>query len=137
MTGTMTITAREKEKTNIKIKTSIKTKMRTKVNQTTNTIKYFTEDKRMVINNYYAGQYKHGKNCPPGLAKKHNGCMPPGQAKKWAVGRPLPPDVVYYCRPAHSRRTVRTAAAPPQICPCRAGYSSAGSRNRYGRRRNR
>ena len=21
-------------------------------------------------------------NCPPGLAKKHNGCMPPGQAKK-------------------------------------------------------
>jgi hypothetical protein len=20
--------------------------------------------------------------CPPGLAKKHNGCMPPGQAKK-------------------------------------------------------
>jgi len=23
----------------------------------------------------------HG-GCPPGLAKKHNGCMPPGQAKK-------------------------------------------------------
>ncbi len=22
------------------------------------------------------------KACPPGLAKKHNGCMPPGQAKK-------------------------------------------------------
>jgi len=22
------------------------------------------------------------RNCPPGLAKKHNGCMPPGQAKK-------------------------------------------------------
>jgi hypothetical protein len=21
-------------------------------------------------------------NCPPGLAKKHNGCLPPGQAKK-------------------------------------------------------
>jgi len=34
--------------------------------------------------------------CPPGLAKKHNGCMPPGQAKKWAYGRPLPRDVVYY-----------------------------------------
>ena len=26
--------------------------------------------------------------CPPGLAKKHNGCMPPGQAAKF-VGRPL------------------------------------------------
>ncbi len=26
--------------------------------------------------------------CPPGLAKKHNGCMPPGQAKKpYRVGQ--------------------------------------------------
>ncbi len=24
--------------------------------------------------------------CPPGLAKKHNGCMPPGQARKLARG---------------------------------------------------
>jgi hypothetical protein len=24
----------------------------------------------------------YGGGCPPGLAKKHNGCMPPGQAKK-------------------------------------------------------
>ncbi|MDP3618848.1 MAG: RcnB family protein [Ramlibacter sp.] len=32
---------------------------------------------------------KHA-DCPPGLAKK--GCMPPGQAKKYAVGRPLPAD---------------------------------------------
>jgi len=23
-----------------------------------------------------------GNNCPPGLAKKHNGCQPPGQARK-------------------------------------------------------
>lgn len=30
-------------------------------------------------------------HCPPGLAKKNNGCLPPGQAKKrYAVGRPLP-----------------------------------------------
>ena len=35
-------------------------------------------------------------HCPPGLAKKRNGCMPPGQAKKWEVGRRLPPDVIYY-----------------------------------------
>ena len=27
--------------------------------------------------------YGYGSGgCPPGLAKKHNGCMPPGQAKK-------------------------------------------------------
>ena len=25
--------------------------------------------------------------CPPGLAKKNNGCMPPGQAKKLNVGQ--------------------------------------------------
>jgi len=35
---------------------------------------------------------KPGNNagCPPGLAKK--GCMPPGQAKKYAIGQPLPAD---------------------------------------------
>jgi hypothetical protein len=25
--------------------------------------------------------------------------MPPGQAKKWAIGRPLPRDVIYYDLP--------------------------------------
>jgi len=30
-------------------------------------------------------------NCPPGLAKKNNGCMPPGQAKKlYNVGQRYP-----------------------------------------------
>ena len=32
-----------------------------------------------------------GGNCPPGLAKKNNGCLPPGQAKKlYSVGQRLP-----------------------------------------------
>ena len=41
---------------------------------------------------------KHGRgNCPPGLAKKNNGCLPPGQAKKrYVVGRALPRDVVIH-----------------------------------------
>ena len=26
------------------------------------------------------------RNCPPGLAKKHNGCVPPGHAKRWNRG---------------------------------------------------
>ena len=30
------------------------------------------------------------------MAKKHNGCMPPGQARKWTVGRPLPREVIFY-----------------------------------------
>jgi hypothetical protein len=33
-----------------------------------------------------AYDYGYG-NCPPGLAKKHNGCMPPGQAKKFNRGQ--------------------------------------------------
>jgi len=35
-------------------------------------------------------------NCPPGLAKKRNGCLPPGQAKKrYLVGQPLPPEIIF------------------------------------------
>jgi hypothetical protein len=34
-------------------------------------------------------------HCPPGLAKKHNGCLPPGQAKKrYRVGHRCPEGVV-------------------------------------------
>lgn len=39
---------------------------------------------------YRAGSaygYQAGRNCPPGLAKKNNGCLPPGQAKKLGVGQ--------------------------------------------------
>jgi len=40
---------------------------------------------------------KHYKShCPPGLAKKHNGCMPPGQAKKWRRGYPLASGVIFH-----------------------------------------
>lgn len=60
---------------------------------------YFNDHHRTAIHEYYAEQYRSG-HCPPGLAKKHNGCMPPGQAKKWAIGRPLPRDVIYYDVPA-------------------------------------
>jgi len=54
---------------------------------------------RSAVYNYYRGQYAVG-NCPPGLAKKNNGCLPPGQAKKlWAIGQPLPVGVVFYPLP--------------------------------------
>lgn len=59
---------------------------------------YFNDQHRTVINNYYDNEYRTGR-CPPGLAKKHNGCMPPGQARKWAKGQPLPRDVVFYDLP--------------------------------------
>ena len=53
---------------------------------------YFTDTQRVAVHNYYTEQCSAG-NCPPGLAKKNNGCMAPGQAKKWAVGQPLKSDV--------------------------------------------
>jgi hypothetical protein len=56
---------------------------------------YFNEESRISIHKYYSAQFRKG-HCPPGLAKKNNGCMPPGQAKKWMIGRPLPRDVIFH-----------------------------------------
>ena len=56
---------------------------------------YFGDNDRRMINDYYGNQFRSG-HCPPGLAKKGNGCMPPGQAKKWRKGQPLPQGVAYY-----------------------------------------
>ncbi len=41
-----------------------------------------------VLRDYLRSNYQ--PHCPPGLAKKHNGCLPPGIAKKYAMGQPLP-----------------------------------------------
>jgi hypothetical protein len=49
---------------------------------------------RTIVYTYYRTEF--AGRCPPGLAKKGNGCFPPGQANRvWVVGRPLPPTVVY------------------------------------------
>lgn len=58
----------------------------------------FTDRQKIVLREYFVDEFRQGR-CPPGLAKKRNGCMPPGQAKKWRIGYPLPPDVVYYDLP--------------------------------------
>src|SRR5215510_16109315 len=53
----------------------------------------FTSEQRQNARLYYEQTYGRG-NCPPGLAKKNNGCLPPGQAKKrYVVGQPLPTGV--------------------------------------------
>ena len=50
----------------------------------------FTTTQREAARSYFVKEHGRG-NCPPGLAKKHNGCLPPGQAKKrYTVGHPLP-----------------------------------------------
>lgn len=59
---------------------------------------YFGNNDRRIVDDYYAPQFRSG-HCPPGLAKKGNGCMPPGQAKKWRKGYPLPQGLVYYDLP--------------------------------------
>lgn len=58
----------------------------------------FSDDDRRSVRDYYGTQFRKGK-CPPGLAKKNNGCMPPGQAKKWAIGERLPADLRRYPLP--------------------------------------
>lgn len=59
---------------------------------------YFVDRHRTLAHDYYAGQFRAG-HCPPGLAKKRNGCLPPGQAKKWQIGRPLPREVIFFDLP--------------------------------------
>lgn len=59
----------------------------------------FSDMDRRWVRDYYGAQISAG-HCPPGLAKKHNGCLPPGQAKKWRVGYPLPGDLRRYPLPA-------------------------------------
>ncbi|MGE5217307.1 MAG: RcnB family protein [Chloroflexota bacterium] len=70
---------------------------------------HFSDRHRVMIRDYYEGQFRAGR-CPPGLAKKRNGCMPPGQAKRWRIGRPLPRDVVFYDLP---RALVVELGPPP------------------------
>ena len=49
---------------------------------------YFDNGNREAVRSYYAAHPP--KPCPPGLAKKNNGCLPPGQAKQWQIGQRLP-----------------------------------------------
>ncbi len=74
--------------------------------------RHFEDSHRVVVREYYESEFRGGR-CPPGLAKKNNGCLPPGQARKWQYGRPLPRDVVYYEVP---REVVVRIGVPP------AGY---------------
>ena len=60
---------------------------------------YFNDQQRTYVRQYYSEQYGSGRRCPPGLAKKNNGCMPPGQARKWDVGQPVPRGVTVYSVP--------------------------------------
>jgi Ni/Co efflux regulator RcnB len=70
----------------------------------------FEDRHRTIVQDFYAGEYRSG-HCPPGLAKKNNGCMPPGQAKKWRKGQPLSRDVIFYEIPPEL--VIRIGVPPP------------------------
>lgn len=68
---------------------------------------------RTYLRDHISRDYR--RDCPPGLAKKHNGCLPPGQAKKhYEIGRPLPRDVVFVPVSVDVRR---------HLSPLPAGYT--------------
>lgn len=67
---------------------------------------YFEERQRREARDYY-----RGRHCPPGLAKRSNGCLPPGQARRWGMGQPLPRDVVYV--PVEPEVRVHLGVPPP------------------------
>lgn len=51
----------------------------------------------------------NAKRCPPGLAKKNNGCQPPGQVKQWEIGQRLPRNVIYHDIPSEIASQLGTA----------------------------
>jgi Ni/Co efflux regulator RcnB len=57
---------------------------------------YFNDQQRTYVREYYTTTYRDGRRCPPGLAKKNNGCLPPGQVRNWVVGQPVPSNVTIY-----------------------------------------
>ena len=57
--------------------------------------RHFADEQRGQVRAYYEEEFRRGA-CPPGLAKKQNGCMPPGRGKKWRIGKSIPAGVVIY-----------------------------------------
>lgn len=79
---------------------------------------YFNDDQRQAVRSYYGQQYGNGRRCPPGLAKKNNGCLPPGQVR-YTVGQPLPRTVTVYSVPQPV--IVQLPVAPPGYRYVRVG----------------
>ena len=79
---------------------------------------YFNDEHRHAARRYYLQHYGDGRRCPPGLAKKNNGCMPPGQVR-YAVGQPLPQTVTVYQVPQPV--VVLLPVAPPGYRYVRVG----------------
>ena len=75
---------------------------------------YFESRDHQAVREIYGSQIAQGK-CPPGLAKRANGCLPPGQSKHWSVGQPLPHDLVLYPIPIALQRRLGPPPAGHQF----------------------
>lgn len=71
---------------------------------------HFEDRHRVIVHEFFVEEFRGGR-CPPGLRKKHNGCMPPGQVRLWQFGRPLPRDVIFFEVP--QPLLVQIGAPPP------------------------
>ena len=56
---------------------------------------YFGDRHWTLVRDYYNEQIRAG-NCPLGFVKREDGCAPPDQARKWAIGKPLPQNAVRF-----------------------------------------
>ena len=71
----------------------------------------FIDTQREAARSYFVKQHGRGQ-CPPGLAKKNNGCLPPGQAKKrYVIGHPLSHGIVVGELPVELSVRIGTAPA--------------------------
>jgi Ni/Co efflux regulator RcnB len=64
------------------------------------------EDRVVIVDRHH----QRDRACPPGLARKGNGCLPPGQAKRVIVGQALPPGAVFVVP-----QRVRATLPPPPL----------------------
>ena len=91
-----------------------KAKGKSKAQSGADSVVTFTTGQRDKAQAYFVEQHGRG-GCPPGLAKKNNGCLPPGQAKKrYTVGSALPRGIP--TAPISAELSIRIGAPP-------AGYT--------------
>ncbi len=60
--------------------------------------RFFSERHWTAAREFYNDQIRAGI-CPVGFARKDDGCVPPAQARKWAAGKPLPPNAIRFDLP--------------------------------------
>lgn len=58
----------------------------------------FEDRQRTLAHDYFQRETARGR-CPPGLVRRGKGCEPPAAGRRWAVGRPLPREVIFYDLP--------------------------------------